>query len=200
MKNLLLIQSSPRGKDSISRQLTAQLIEKLRAKEEISVTERDLSVRPLPHLQAEQLEAFYTSPDRRSGGLQQAVKLSDEVVAELLGADIIVISAPIWNFSVPSVLKAWIDHIVRAGVTFSYGAGGVKGLVSGKTVYVVSASGSVLANGPMDFVGPYLQAVLGFIGLTDVRLVRVEGVGDPKEKDSAFAKGQKRLEEALATR
>ncbi len=200
MKNVLLIQSSPRGKDSISRQLTAELLEKLRRKNgEIFLTERDLSAHPLPHLQAEQLEAFYTPADRRTDGLQKAVKLSDQVVAEVLGSDIIVISAPIWNFSVPSVLKAWIDHVVRAGVTFSYGPEGLKGLVSGKTVYIVSASGSILSNGPMDFLGPYLKAVFGFIGITDVRLVRVEGINDPKTKDAAFERARTSLEEAIAT-
>jgi len=199
MKNLLLIQSSPRGKDSISRQLTQELLEKIRAREEISVTERDLSAHPLPHLQAEQLEAFFTPPDKRSPGLQLAVKLSDEVVSEFLRSDIVVLSVPMWNFSVPSVLKAWIDHVVRAGITFSYGPEGVKGLVSSKIVYVVSSSGSILSNGPLDFLGTYLKAVFGFLGLIDVRFVRVEGIGDPKAKDSAVARGRKMLEEALAT-
>lgn len=202
MKKLLLIQSSPRGKDSVSRRLTEELLKKLGEKEELVVTERDLSVRPLPHLQAEQLAAFYTPPEKRNEALREAVRLSDEAVGELLAADIVVISAPTWNFSLPSVLKAWIDHIVRAGVTFAYRDGGVVGLAGGRKVFVVAASGSVLSRGPlqaMDFVGPYLKSVLGFIGLTDVSVIRAEGLGDPKEKDAALGNAQKKMEEELAT-
>jgi FMN-dependent NADH-azoreductase len=198
MKNVLLIQSSPRGEQSFSRKLTNELLAKLREKDEIHVVERDLSASPLPHLQAEQLAAFYTPPEQRSAELREAIRLSDEAVDQLLAADIVVLSAPVWNFSAPSVLKAWIDHVVRAGRTFSYGADGVKGLVKGKKVYVISASGGVLSNGPMDFLGPYLKAVLGFIGLTEVALIQAEGFNDPRQKDQAFAKAQKKMEEALA--
>lgn len=200
MRKLLLIQSSPRGKSSVSRQLTAELLRRLRKTEELDITERDLSAHPLPHLQAEQLTAFYTPPEQRNEALREAVKLSDEAVGELLAADIVVISAPTWNFSMPSVLKAWIDHIVRAGLTFSYGENGVKGLAAGKKAYVVSASGNMLSSGPfqaMDFQEPYFRAVLGFIGIQDVTFLRAEGLGDPKEKDTAFAKAERSLEAAL---
>jgi len=194
--NILLIQSSPRGGESVSRKLTKELLEKLSENGEVFVTERDLSVQPLPHLQQEQLAAFFTPPQQRNTAQQEAARFSDEAVDQLLASDVIVISAPIWNFSIPSVLKAWIDHVVRAGRTFSYGPEGVKGLVDNKRVYVISARGSVLSNGPlvaMDFFEPYLRAVLGFIGLNDVTFIRAEGLGDPRSKDTAVAKAQSKI-------
>lgn len=201
MKNLLVIQSSPRGKSSVSRQLTSELVEKIVQQGEVKVVERDLSVHPLPHLQEEQITGFYTPVEKRSEVLKEAVRLSDEAVAELFAADVIVISTPFWNFSVPSVLKAWIDHVARAGVTFSYGPDGVKGLVTGKKVIIVASSGGVYSSGPgqvMDFLGPYLKAVLGFLGITDVSFIRAEGVSDPKAQGKALDLAHENLEAALA--
>ena len=201
MKKVLIVQSSPRKTDSVSRQLTRDLIARLGEKEGLEVIERDLSERPLPHLGTEQLAAFYTPPEKRDEVLREAARLSDEAVDELLAADILVISAPMWNFSIPSVLKAWIDHVARAGRTFSYSAEGVRGLAAGKTVYVVSASGSLFSEGPsvsMDFLEPYLRAVLGFLGMSDVRFIRAEGLGVPGVKEGALDKARLRIAELVA--
>ncbi|MDB5756261.1 MAG: FMN-dependent NADH-azoreductase, partial [Massilia sp.] len=106
-------------------------------------------------------------------------QLSDALVDELLAADVIVIGAPMYNFSVSSTLKAWIDHVARAGRTFEYGATGPVGLVTGKKVFIVTAAGGVYSEGPSqayDFLGTYLRSVLGFIGMTDITFVRAEGL------------------------
>jgi FMN-dependent NADH-azoreductase len=106
-----------------------------------------------------------------------------------MDADVIVIDAPLYNFSIPSALKAWVDHIARAGVTFKYDENGPEGLVKGKKVYVALASGGIYSDGPMkgyDFAAPYLKSVLGFMGMTDFTVFRVEGVSYPNLKDTAL--------------
>ena len=109
-----------------------------------------------------------------------------------MDADIIVIGAPLYNFSIHSSLKAWIDHIVRAGITFKYDENGANGLVTGKKVYVAFSSGGIYSEGPwkpFDFVEPYLKHILGFIGLTDITIFRVEGTNIPVVQDTALEKG-----------
>jgi len=122
---------------------------------------------------------------------RQAVRHSEEAIADITEADILVIGAPMYNFSIPSALKAWIDHVVRAGVTFKYDANGPEGLVKGKKVYIALSSGGVFSDGPMrsmDFAEPYLRHILGFIGLTDVTLFRVEGLSIPGVRETALEK------------
>ena len=112
-------------------------------------------------------------------------------------ADVLVIGVPMYNFSVPSTLKAWIDHIMRAGVTFKYDEKGPKGLVQGKKVYLAVASGGIYSEGPMkayDFVTPYLQTVLGFIGLTDITIIRAEGTSIPDKKEFALETAMNRMD------
>jgi FMN-dependent NADH-azoreductase len=114
----------------------------------------------------------------------RALALSDALVAELQAADVIVIAVPMHNFGIPSALKAWIDHIVRPGQTFSYSKQGPRGLVEGKKVVLVFARGGVYSSGPMqpfDFQEPYLRTILGFIGMTDVEIVRIEGLAMGEE-------------------
>ena len=192
MPNILVIESSPRGAQSITRQVTANVVAKLKKQHPgAKVTERDLSARPLPHLEDITINAYYTPAETRSDALKQAVKLSDETVDELLANDIVVIGAPMWNFGIPSVLKAWIDHITRAGRTFRFGAAGPEGLVTNKKAIVVVAAGGVYASGPaaqMDNVTPYLRTILNFIGITDITFIRAEGI----------AKGEAAVKDALA--
>lgn len=183
MAKLLVVQASPRGNNSISRKVTDTLVQKLRAKTpDLEVSTRDLTLNPPPHIDLETIGAYYTPEDSRTPEQQQKIKLSDELVDELLAADEIVISSPMWNFSVPSALKAYIDHIVRSGRTFSFRSGSLEGLVKNKKVYVVSASGSVFSSGPFeafDHLNGYLKHVLGFIGITDITFLRAEGLNDP---------------------
>lgn len=178
---ILHIDSSPLGDRSVSRKLTAKILAELKAKHPDSkIITRDLGAAPLPHLDELTIGAFFTPSDQRNAALNRAIELSDQAVDELLAADIVVIGVPMWNFGIPSSLKAWIDHIVRAGRTFKFTPTGPVSLVpEGTKVIIVSARGLVYSEGPykvMDYQETYLKAVLGFIGLTDVSFIRAEGV------------------------
>jgi FMN-dependent NADH-azoreductase len=192
MKKILEIISSARGAASNSAQLTNTIIEKLKVQYPGSiVTQRDLVKKKYPHLEESHLTAFY-APENESEDYKTAVQHSDEAIAELEAADIIVIGVPIYNFHIPSALKAWIDHIVRGGKTFNYGAGRPEGLLKDKKVYLAIASGGVFSEGPlkaMDYAEPYLKWILGFIGLHDVTTFRVEGVSIPDLQETALQKG-----------
>jgi FMN-dependent NADH-azoreductase len=189
MKILHLI-SSPRGETSFSIKLGNAVVEKLQAAHPGSTVKvHDLIKTRFPHLEEVHIQSFFTPAEQRSPELVEAVRHSDEAIAELKEADIIVIGAPVYNFNVHSGLKAWLDHIVRAGVTFRYTENGPEGLLTGKKVYLAIASGGVYSDGPMkpyDFTDPYLRFVLGFIGMTDVTTFRVEGLSKPELKDSAL--------------
>jgi FMN-dependent NADH-azoreductase len=189
---ILQILSSPRGAASYSTQLANALVEKLVAAHPGShVKVHDLTNQPFPHVEEVHLQSFFTPAEGRSPEQQAAVRHSDEAIAELLAADTIVIAAPLYNFGITSTLKAWIDHIARAGITFRYTAAGPEGLVKGKKVYVAMSSGGVYSEGPMvayDFVVPYLKAVLGVVGMTDVTVMRVEGTSIPELKEAALPK------------
>lgn len=180
MTKILHINSSVRNADSVSRKVTTEFLNKWQAKDPGTViVERDLAAHPLPHLTEETLGAFFTPPEKRTAQQAQIATLSESLVQELFDADVIVIGAPMYNFSITSGLKAWIDHVARAGVTFKYGENGPVGQVTGKKVYIFTSRGGVYSEGPyaaMDFHGTYLRAVLGFIGLTDVTFIHSEGL------------------------
>lgn len=190
--NILHVISSPRA-ESFSLQLGNGIIDQLRAAHPGStVVVRDLAQHPFPHLEEVHIQSFHTPAEGRTPAQQAAVRHSDEVIGELQAADVIVIGAPLYNFGIPSTLKAWIDHVVRARVTFRYTATGMEGLLTGKQVYLAVSSGGVYSEGPWaakDFVVPYLQAVLAGIGLTDVTVARAEGTSMPGVQDTALAKG-----------
>ncbi|MBB3237619.1 FMN-dependent NADH-azoreductase [Phyllobacterium endophyticum] len=190
MSSILLITSSPRGSASHSTRVATELALKLQAKKPgAKITTRDLANNPLPHIDADYATGIYTPAESRSTQQQSVVGVSDALVDELLAADAIVIATGLINFNISSTLKAWIDHIARAGKTFSYGADGPKGLVTGKKVYLVIASGGVYSSGPaasFDHATPYLKATLGFLGMTDVEVIRIEGVAmGPEAEEKA---------------
>ena len=193
MKKILHIISSPRGAASFSIKLGNAIIEKIKAEYPGStVTENNLVTQQFPHLEEAHLTSFYTPAESRSPANIEAVKHSETAIQEILDADIIVIGAPLYNFGIHSALKAWIDHVVRAGVTFKYDGNGPEGLIKGKKVYLAVSSGAIYSTGPMqsfDFVVPYLKSVLGFIGLTDMTVFRVEGSSLPGMQDTALEKG-----------
>lgn len=197
MKKILHIISSPRNGASYSIKLGNAIIEKIKAAHPGStVKERDLVKIQFPHLEESHLTSFFTPPEKRSPENIEAVRNSDEAIREIKEADIIVIGAPLYNFNIHSSLKAWFDHIVRSGITFSYGEKGAEGLVKGKKVYVAMASGGIYSEGPMqahDFVAPYLQWMLGFMGMTDVSVFRIEGTAIPGIQDTAVEKGLKSI-------
>lgn len=192
MKKLLHIISSPRGAASYSIKLGNAIIEKLQAQYPGStVKEVNLVDLHFPHLEEVHINSFYTPAESRSPELQEAVRHSDEAIAELQEADIIVIGAPMYNFSIHSSLKAWLDHIVRNGVTFKYDGNGPEGLIKGKKVYIAESMGGVYSEGPMkdaDFITPYLKFMLSFVGLNDVSFFRVEGTNIPGVKETALEK------------
>ncbi|OKS87359.1 FMN-dependent NADH-azoreductase [Mucilaginibacter polytrichastri] len=190
MKKILHIISSPKGDASFSIKLGNAIIAKVKeANPGSTVTETNLVTKRFPHLEEAHLTSFYTPAEQHTPELAEAIKHSDEAIAEIMEADVIVIDAPLYNFGIPSALKAWIDHIARAGVTFKYDENGPEGLVKGKKVYIALASGAIYSNGPMqgyDFVAPYLKSVLGFMGMTDLTVFRVEGSAYPNLKDTAL--------------
>ena len=197
MKNILFVKSSPSGLQSQSEQFASHIVDDLKRRHpEATVTVRDVARHPLPHID----EAFVTGralpPEGRSPAQAQSLVLSDTLIDELEAADAIVLAVPMYNFGIPSSLKAWIDHIARPGRTFSYSAKGPEGLLKGKKAVIVVARGGVYSEGPMqklDFQEPYLRTILGFIGITSVHVVRVEGVAmgeDALRKAAASAKAQ----------
>lgn len=157
-----------------------------------TINEHNLAKKLFPHLEEAHLAAFFTPAENRNADNVEAIRHSDEAIEELKNADIIVIDVPFYNFGIPSTLKAWIDHIARAGVTFKYGENGPQGLIQGKKVYLAVASGGIYSEGPMkayDFATPYLKSVLAFMGMTDVSVFRAEGVSMPVVQDTALEKG-----------
>jgi FMN-dependent NADH-azoreductase len=179
MNQILMIEVSPRGKDSASRAVAETLAARLLALHpEAKLRRRDIAAERLPHLDDITLRAISTKDPAEAERLKAAARLSDELTDELLESDLLVISTPMWNFGIPSALKAWIDLVVRPGRTFRYAGAGVDGLAKGKKAILVLASGGVFSDGPwrpFDFVEPYLRHILSFIGIVDVQIVRAEG-------------------------
>jgi FMN-dependent NADH-azoreductase len=193
MKKILHVISSPRGEASISIKLGNGIIEKIKiAHPDSVVKERNLIKNLFPHLEEAHIASFFTPAENRTPENLIAIKHSDEAIAEIMEADIIVIDAPVYNYAIHSTLKAYFDHIARAGVTFRYSENGAEGLVTGKKVYLAIASGGIYSEGPMqsfDFVAPYIKTFLGFLGITDITVVRAEGMGIPVVQDTALEKG-----------
>lgn len=170
---------------SVSRKISADIVAHLSKQQDTEVTYRDLVVNPVPHLDAETL-------------LAENNQLSAELIAELQAADVIVIGAPMYNFTIPTQLKAWLDRVLKAGVTFKYTEQGPVGLLANKTVYIASGRGGIYSQGEaaaMDHQESYLRQTLGFIGITDIHVVRAEGVnlGDEPRQNALTA-----AEEAVA--
>lgn len=191
MKNILHVISSPRGAESISIQLGNSITEQLtEAYPGSNLATLDLNIKPFPHLFEEQITAL-RSHSELTADQKELVKRSDEAIAQLFDTDILVISLPLHNFGIPSTLKSWLDNIMRAGHTFSYTADGPNGLVKDTKVYIAIASGAVYSDGPYqayDFAVPYLKAALGFIGITDISVVRAEGLGITGLAETALEK------------
>ena len=192
MKNILHLISSIQGSASYSVKLGHAVIEKIQEKYPgSSVDELNLVDIDIPHLNPAVLRTFFIPGDQLTEEEKESIRLSDGLVKQLLAADIIVIGAPLYNFTIHTSLKAWIDHITRAGITFGYDENGPTGMITGKKVYVAMSSGGIFSTGPgkaNDFVAPYLQAFLGFLGMTDQTVFRAEGLKVPGVKDQAMQK------------
>ncbi len=184
MKNILLIQSSPSKADSSSNRAARAVLDQVQSQyPHAEVVTRDVSAEPLPHAGEALVAGLSAPPALRTSEQSRALARSDALIDELLAADLLVLAAPMHNFSIPSTLKAWLDHVVRVGRTFAYSQNGPEGLLKGKRAILVLSRGGVYSAGPakpFDFQEPYLRTILGFIGITEVEVIRVEGtaVGD----------------------
>jgi FMN-dependent NADH-azoreductase len=199
MTRLLHISSSPLPAASKSRAVADEFVAAWKAaRPDTVVTERDLVASAIPHFGTDLITAFGTPAEQRSPEQAAAIARADEIIAEVEAADVVVIGAPMHNFSISSTLKAWIDHLARAGRTFRYTAAGPEGMLTGKKAFVILSRGGIYSEGPaqaMDFQEPYLRAVLGFLGLTDVTFIRAEGLN--VSADSA-ARGLATARQAIA--
>ncbi|MDP2093505.1 MAG: NAD(P)H-dependent oxidoreductase [Hydrogenophaga sp.] len=198
--NILQINASARREGANSTQVANRVVERLQAANPAAtLTLRDLAVTPHPVLDEAALGALFTPADQRTPEQVARVALDDALIAEIQVHDTLVLGVPMYNFGVPVQLKAWIDAIARAGTTFRYTATGPEGLLKGKTVYVALARGGLYRDTPNDSQVPYLKAVLGFLGMTDVRFIYAEGLAmGPEAVAKGFAQAEADLEAALA--
>ncbi len=192
---LLHVDSSILGPFSVSRQLSAEIVAKLRQdRPDLKVRYRDLAAVPVPPLSGAYLAAQQPGAPPPSADVQQDIALGGELLNEFLGADIVVIGAPMYNFTISSQLKAWIDRLLIAGKTFRYTEKGVEGLAGGRRVIVASSRGGIYSEGAaaaVEHQETYLRSVFGFIGIADIEIVRAEGVAvGPGERAAAIKAAQ----------
>src|ERR1700680_4936756 len=190
MTTLLQVNASIYNGNGQSSQLADQFVAAFRERNPATrVVVRDVAAaEPVPHLNAERFGAFITKPEERNSEQHAVVAYSDSLIRELQQADVIVIGLPMYNFGVPSQLKAYFDHVARAGVTFKYTEKGPVGLLTGKKVYVFAARGGLYAGTPMDTQTSYVRDFLRFIGMTDVEFVYAEGLAiSPQSKEASLA-------------
>lgn len=177
MSTVLVLTSSVLGEASVSNRLVEEVVARLRSQEpDLQIIARDLGRNPLPHLTIDAAVAL-RGGDPANADQAEARALSDNLVAELKAANTVIIGAPMYNFGIPSTLKSWFDHVLRAGVTFQYSASGAAGLLTEKRAIVIESRGGLYSEGPaqaMDAQEPHLRALLGFMGITDVTFIRAE--------------------------
>lgn len=191
--NILQINSSARTTGSHSTRLASDIVQRLQATApKGALTLRDLGKAPVPALDEAALGALFTPAAERSPEQARRVAQDDALIAEVQAADVVVLGVPMYNFGVPAALKNWIDAIARAGVTFKYTDKGAVGLLQGKKVYVALARGGLYRDTPADTQVPYLRAVLGFLGMTDIEFVYAEGLAMGPESE------RKALDQAAA--
>ncbi|MGB3814721.1 MAG: FMN-dependent NADH-azoreductase [Shinella sp.] len=196
--NVLHIDSGILGDHSVSRRLTAAVVAQIKAEQPgATVTYRDLVASPLPHLSGAHLMAANAKPEEIDARIAAEVAEGQAVLEEFLAADTVILGAPMYNFSLPSQLKAWIDRVAVAGKTFRYTAEGPEGLAKGKKVIIVSTRGGHYSSGPaaaMEHQESYLKVVLGFFGITDVEVVRAEGLNlSPDSKIEAISEAERAI-------
>lgn len=193
MKNVLWLNSSLNSKNGQSYKLSKILIDELENKANYKVSERDLAAEPLPHLSQEEFQSWLTPVEDRTNSQSSLSKLSDSLVKELQGSDILVVGLPMYNFGIPSSFKAWIDRVARAGITFRYTENGPEGLLSDKKVIVVATRGGQYQGTPKDTQTQYIKDVFAFIGLNDVDFVYAEGVA-MQDAEASIQNARTRLE------
>jgi FMN-dependent NADH-azoreductase len=201
--NLLHIDSSILGSNSVSRTLTAAIVARWRDQNPgVQVSYRDLATAPISYINGALFAARSIDPANRTPEQQREVAAADAIVEEFLAADVVVVGAPMYNFTIPGQLKTWIDYLAVAGKTFNYTAQGPVGLVSGKKVIIVSTRGGFYGhdtpNAERDFQEKYLTAVFGFFGITDIEFIRAEGVSiGPEHREKAIATAHETIAQAI---
>lgn len=194
---VLEVSASGRSRGSISRTLSRELISNLESRHgDVDVTRRDLAD-GIPLLDENWIGANFTPEEERSEDQRKTLATSDALVGELQAADIIVIGVPVYNFGIPAALKAWIDMIARARLTFRYTADGPEGLLKGKKAYLVYASGGVPVGSAADFATPYLRHALAFVGITDVDVIAADRLNSDAE--SALDRARQRIADLVFT-
>jgi len=197
---ILQINTSARSAGANSTRLADSITARLKARNPAAVIElRDLAANPHPVLDEAALGALFTPAEQRTTEQAARVALDDALIAQLQSADVIVLGVPMYNFGVPVQLKTWIDAIAKAGTTFRYTENGPEGLIKGKKVYVALARGGIYRDTPADSQVPYLKAVLGFVGMTDVDFIYAEGLAMGADSaDKGFAAAAAQIDEQLA--
>ncbi len=202
INNILLVTSSPRGDASFSTQVARKVVQDLRrAAPQATLTVRDLARSPLPHIDEDFVTALALPAEQRNAQQNLKIARSDILIDELFAADVLVIASPMYNFGLPSTLKAWIDHICRAGRTFRYTEAGPQGLLAGKRAILVHSRGGVYSQGPgvaNEHQETHLRSVLGLLGITDVDAIDLEGIAfGPELAQKALAAGVARAHEIV---
>jgi FMN-dependent NADH-azoreductase len=201
MSTALVITSSALGEASVSSQLVGETVARLRSHDPaLRIIARDLGRDPVPHLTTDSATAL-RGGEPVNEAQAAARTLSDGLIAELKAADTLVIGAPMYNFGMPSTLKAWFDYVLRAGITFSYSESGPEGLLKGKRALVIESRGGLYSEGPaqaMDSQEPHLRNLLGFMGITDVTFLRAEKLAfGPEARDQAIASVSRQIAETV---
>ena len=200
MTTILQLNNSLFSDQGQSSRLADEFVERPRAREpDVGVIRRDLALQPIPHLDQATFTAARTAPAERPPEQARAAALADTLVDELLAADRLVLGVPVYNFHVPSTLKAWFDHVARAGTTFRYTADGPQGLVAGTRAYAFVTSGGRYADTEADFAARYVRHMLGFLGIERVAVTRAEGLAMGEETGrAALAAARDRIERLAA--
>lgn len=199
MKNVLVIKSSISGENGKSTQLIQHLLAKVPTSA-VTVTEIDLSVQPVTHLEMKEIASWMTPAAERTTEQQALAAVSDNFIAQVQAADVVVIGVPMYNFALPSQLKALFDRLARAGVTFKYTEQGPVGLLADKPVVFALARGGIYANGPADSQVPFLKSFFNFVGLTQLHFVYAEGLNmGPESAEQALAAAHTQLDQLASS-
>jgi FMN-dependent NADH-azoreductase len=201
MKTLLQINSSMFAENGQSTRMADQFVSGwLEANDGARLVVRNLAAEPIPHLGAQNVGAFMTKPEDRSAEQKAAADFSEALIEEIKHADVIVLGVPMYNFAMPSTLKAYLDQITRAGITFRYTETGPVGLVTGKKAYVFAARGGLYKGTPADTQTQYLTQILSFIGINDVEFTYAEGLAMGEEKKQvAVANAETEIAQMVAS-
>jgi len=199
MKTLLRIDTSVAGTASVSSKIMDDLVDKLSEKDQLNVISRNLDKESVPHFDGQWIEALTSDEGELNEQAMEKRAYSNEQIRQIKSANIIVIAAPMYNFSIPSVLKAWFDHIARAGETFRYTSNGPEGLLKNKKVYLVTTRGGIHENKPTDSLIPFVKTFLAFVGLNDVEIIYAEGLNMGNgEREKGLNQASEAIEKLIA--